>query len=56
MIGTGASRALDGLSDGALLMIVAGSTFAVAVLAYVCYRLAERRALGRGLIDMQTMY
>jgi len=56
MIGTGASRALDGLSDATLLAIVAGSTFAVAGLAYVCYRLAERRALGRGLIDMQTMY
>ena len=39
-----------------LLVIVAGSSLFVALLAFACYRLAERRARGLGLIDMQTMY
>ena len=56
LIGTGSSAILARLSDGALLAITAGSALALAVLAFVVYRLAERRARHLGLIDMQTMY
>jgi len=56
LIGTGSSRVLDGLSDGSLLAITAGSAVGLAFLAFFVHRLAERRARGLGLIDMQTMY
>jgi ABC-2 type transport system permease protein len=45
-----------GLSDGALVGILAGSSVVLAALATVCFRLAERRARAKGLLDMQTMY
>lgn len=45
-----------GLSDGALVAILAGSSVVLAALATVCFRLAERRARAKGLLDMQTMY
>ncbi|MCX6092970.1 MAG: ABC transporter permease [Candidatus Bipolaricaulota bacterium] len=45
-----------GLSDGALVGIIAGSTAVLAVLAVLGFRLAERRARAKGLLDMQTMY
>jgi hypothetical protein len=46
----------SGLSDGALVGVIAGSTVVVAVLAVLAFRLAERRARAKGLLDMQTMY
>ncbi len=46
----------SGLSDGALVGIMAGSTAVLAVLAVLGFRLAERRARAKGLLDMQTMY
>jgi ABC-2 type transport system permease protein len=48
--------AFRGLSDAALVGIVAGSTVALAGLAVLGFRLAERRARSKGLLDMQTMY
>lgn len=48
--------AFEGLSNGVLLAIVAGSTVVLAGLAVVVFRIAERRARARGLLDMQTMY
>jgi ABC-2 type transport system permease protein len=45
-----------GLSDGVLVAIIAGSTAGLAILAVTCFRLAERRARAKGLLDMQTMY
>mgnify|MGYP001765998493 CR=1 FL=1 len=45
-----------GLSDVALVGIIAGSSVVLAALATVCFRLAERRARAKGLLDMQTMY
>jgi len=56
LIGIGSSRALDGLSNGALLAVVAGSSIALAFLAFYVCGLAERRARDRGLIGLQTMY
>jgi ABC-2 type transport system permease protein len=44
------------LSDGALVAIIAGSTAVLAVFAVLVFRLAERRARAKGLLDMQTMY
>ena len=55
LLGEGAAL-FAGLSDGALVGIIAGSTAGLAVLAVVCFRLAERRARAKGLLDMQTMY
>jgi ABC-2 type transport system permease protein len=55
LLGAGTST-FDGLSDGALLVIVVGSTAVLAALAVGTFRLAERRARARGLLDMQTMY
>jgi ABC-2 type transport system permease protein len=46
----------SGLSNGALVAILAGSTVVLAVLAVLVFRLAERRARAKGLLDMQTMY
>jgi ABC-2 type transport system permease protein len=46
----------SGLSDGALVAIIGGSTAVLAVVAVVAFRLAERRARAKGLLDMQTMY
>lgn len=56
LLGSGSSRVLDVLSDEALLAITAGSAVGLAVLAFLVYRLAERRVRRLGLIDMQTMY
>jgi len=52
LIGTGSSDALDRLSNGALLAVAAGSSIARSFSAFCVYGLAERRARGRGLIDM----
>jgi ABC-2 type transport system permease protein len=46
----------SGLSNGTLVAILAGSTVVLAVLAVLVFRLAERRARAKGLLDMQTMY
>ncbi len=46
----------SGLSNGALVAILAGSTVVLAVLAVLVFRLAERRARAKGLLDMQMMY
>ncbi len=55
LLGYGAP-AFRGLSDGVLVGVIAGSTAVLAGLAVLCFRLAERRARSRGLLDMQTMY
>ncbi|MDD5219561.1 MAG: ABC transporter permease [Candidatus Bipolaricaulis sp.] len=55
LLGSG-TAAFDGLSNGVLLAIVVGSTAVLAGLAVAAFRLAERRARARGLLDMQTMY
>ena len=50
------TEAFASLSDGVLLAVIAGSTAVLAVLAVLGFRLAERRARAKGLLDMQTMY
>ena len=55
LLGRG-TASFAGLSDGALVGIIAGSTAVLAVLAILGFRLAERRARAKGLLDMQTMY
>jgi len=55
LLGAG-TPAFDGLSNGALLGVVVGSTVILAGLAVGTFRLAERRERARGLLDMQTMY
>ncbi|MEW5826262.1 MAG: ABC transporter permease [Candidatus Bipolaricaulota bacterium] len=47
---------LSGLSNGLLVSVVVGSTAVLAGLSILAFRLAERRARARGLLDMQTMY
>ena len=56
LLGRGAGALLAGLSDAQLLLILAGSTLALALLSTAVYRRAERLAKARGLLDMQTMY
>jgi len=46
----------EGLSNGALVAVITGSTAVLAGLAVLAFRLAERRARAKGLLDMQTMY
>jgi len=55
LLGEG-TAAFAGLSDGVLTAVIAGSTAVLAVLAVAGFRLAERRARAKGLLDMQTMY
>jgi len=56
LLGGGASELLSGLSDGVLLLILAGSVVLLAVISVVFYRWAENWAREKGLIDMQSMY
>jgi ABC-2 type transport system permease protein len=56
LLGTGGSVALRGLSNTTLMAIVIGTTALLAVVAFSGFRLAERRARAKGLLDMQTMY
>jgi len=56
LLGQGASEILARLSDGVLLLILAGSTVALALISIAFYRWAEHTAKEKGLIDMQTMY
>jgi hypothetical protein len=55
LLGEGAALFSE-LSNGALVAIIAGSTVVLAVVAVLVFRLAERRARAKGLLDMQTMY
>lgn len=55
LLGSGTAL-LAGLSDVALVAIILGSTAILAALSLAAFRLAERRARSRGLLDMQTMY
>ena len=56
LLGRGAGELLAGLSNAQLLVILVGSTLALAVISLMFYRWAERIAKEKGLIDMQTMY
>jgi ABC-2 type transport system permease protein len=56
LLGSGGGEVLGGLTDATLMGIVVGSTVGLAGVAYVGFRLAERRARAKGLLDMQTMY
>jgi len=56
LLGNGAGALLSSLTDGVLLLILAGSTVLLAVLSVAFYRWAENRAREKGLIDVQTMY
>jgi ABC-2 type transport system permease protein len=56
LLGSGGGELLGRLTDGALIGIVVGTTVALAGIAFVGFRLAERRARSKGLLDMQTMY
>jgi len=56
LLGNGAGVLLSSLTDGVLLLILAGSTVFLAVLSVAFYRWAENRAREKGLIDVQTMY
>jgi ABC-2 type transport system permease protein len=56
LLGGGAGALLSSLTDGVLLLILAGSMILLAVLSIGFYRWAENRAREKGLIDMQTMY
>jgi ABC-2 type transport system permease protein len=55
LLGEG-TASFAGLSNGTLVGIIAGSSTVLAVLAVFLFRLAERRARSKGLLDMQTMY
>lgn len=56
LLGVGAGALLSSLSDGMILLILAGSMVLSAVASVAFYRWAENRAREKGLIDMQTMY
>ncbi|MCL0039223.1 ABC transporter permease [Dehalococcoidia bacterium] len=56
LLDRGAGEILGPLSNGVLLLILAGSTVLLAVLSVGFYRWAENLAKEKGLIDMQTMY
>ncbi|MGB9861129.1 MAG: ABC transporter permease [Candidatus Bipolaricaulaceae bacterium] len=56
LLGQGLNPELEVLSDSALLLILAGASFLGIVLSVGVFRLSERIAVRRGLLDMQTMY
>jgi len=56
LLGKGVGEILASLSDGELLLILAGSTVILGVISIAFYRWAEHTAKEKGLIDMQTMY
>ncbi|MEN3010887.1 MAG: ABC transporter permease [Candidatus Bipolaricaulaceae bacterium] len=56
LLGAGLHPELAALSDAQLLLILAGSTLLGVALSAGLFRAAERIAVRRGLLDMQTMY
>jgi ABC-2 type transport system permease protein len=56
LLGTGLHPELARLSDGLLLSILAAATALGALFSLLVFRYAERIAVRRGLLDMQTMY
>jgi len=56
LLGGGASEVLGALSNGQLVGILGGAALGMGALSYVVFRLSERQAKERGLIDMDTMY
>lgn len=53
---TGVSQTLSRLSDGALLLVLLGTTLGLASFSHLFFKWAERRARRRGLIDQRTNY
>lgn len=56
LLGGGLHPELSSLPSSFLLLILAGATALGAVLSLALFRMAERIAVRRGLLDMQTMY
>lgn len=56
LLGQGLHAELSPFSDSTLLLILAGATFLGMALSLWIFRVAERIAVRRGLLDMQTMY
>lgn len=56
LLGQGLHPELSSLPDSTLLLILAGSTLVGIALSLGIFRVAERIAVRRGLLDMQTMY
>jgi ABC-2 type transport system permease protein len=52
----GVSQILGRLSDGALLLVLLGTTLGLAVLSHLFFQWAEQRARRRGLLDQRTNY
>lgn len=53
---TGVSQVLGQLSDGGLLLVLLGTTLALAALSHLFFKWAELRARRRGLLDQRTNY
>jgi len=56
LLGKGLNPELANLSDSTILLILTGATFLGIGLSVAVFRVAERIAFRRGLLDMQTMY
>lgn len=56
LLGRGLNPELAVFSDSTLLLILAGATLSGIILSVGVFRLSERIAVRRGLLDMQTMY
>lgn len=56
LLGKGLNPELANLSDSTILLILASATFFGIALSLTVFRVAERIAFRRGLLDMQTMY
>jgi ABC-2 type transport system permease protein len=54
LIGHGADGAMAGMSDGAVLLALVGTTAVIVPLAYLCFRWFIRRARRAGILDMVT--
>jgi ABC-2 type transport system permease protein len=52
----GVSQILGRLSDGALLLVLLGTTLGLAALSHLFFQWAEQRARRRGLLDQRTNY
>jgi ABC-2 type transport system permease protein len=53
---SGVSKVLGRFSDGALLLVLLGTTAGLMVISHLFFRVAEHRARRRGLIDQRTDY
>ncbi|MCS7240941.1 MAG: hypothetical protein NZ651_06835, partial [Candidatus Bipolaricaulota bacterium] len=56
LLGQGLHQELASFSNSTVLSILAGATFLGVVLSIGLFHIAERMAVRRGLLDMQTMY